>query len=218
MTNNEQKLPACPYCGSKTGEHSADYPHPSAAPTVAAGLPSRKPVQSNLDSESNSQNRGWNRCHDAFTAWLSKAAQGLPEPVARLEVAEDRNAALEVTNLAWLRGLKDLGKHTVVLLGDIDACTPVVAGMAARNAELEAEVGRLHRRLRAEQAYVSELAAESSEFEQERDTLRTANAKLVEALQYTIAQVPELGTVPGIADALLASVGGGALADEAPKS
>lgn len=208
MTNNEQKLPACPYCGSKTGEHSADYPHPSAAPTVAAGLPQRKdPTEYWGTPGGVAKAEGYNESHDAFTAWLSKAAQGLPER-QKMMPREDFHGL----RYDFMR--EGVNAHNKCL----DACTPVVAGMAARNAELEAEVRRLHRRLRAEQAYVSELAAESSEFEQERDTLRTANAKLVEALQYAIAQVPELGTVPGIAAALLASAGGGALADEAPKS
>lgn len=170
MTNNEQKLPACPYCGSKTGEHSADYPHPSAAPTVAAGLPSRKPVQSNLDSESNSQNRGWNRCHDAFTAWLSKAAQGLPEPVAWQNPDNESSiCTAEHKRYAETKGgapAAALEVHTIPLVR-LDACTQVVAGMAARMAELET------------------------------------------ALKYAVAQVPELGTVPGIA---------AALADEAPES
>jgi hypothetical protein len=42
--------------------------------------------------------------------------QGEVEPVARLEVSADRNAALTVTNEDWLRMLKSQGVHQVVQL------------------------------------------------------------------------------------------------------
>ncbi|WP_040263752.1 hypothetical protein [Pseudomonas massiliensis] len=84
---------------------------------------------------------------DAFTAWLSKAAQGLPEPV---ELSEDVKEYLregmenatggedDDVDYDFANGLEQL-LHPLVRL---DACTQVVAGMAARNAELEAEVER----------------------------------------------------------------------------
>ena len=45
-----------------------------------------------------------------------EAAQPQGEPVARVEIGADRNAALTVTDENWLRSLKERGTHQVVPL------------------------------------------------------------------------------------------------------
>jgi hypothetical protein len=44
------------------------------------------------------------------------AAQPQGEPVARVEIGADRNAALTITDENWLRSLKDRGAHQLVQL------------------------------------------------------------------------------------------------------
>ena len=51
----------------------------------------------------------------ACTACLEKPA-AQPQPVARVEIGADRNAALTVTDDDWLRSLKDRGVHQIVSL------------------------------------------------------------------------------------------------------
>ena len=51
----------------------------------------------------------------ACTACLEKPA-AQPQPVARVEIGADRNAALTVTDDDWLRSLKDSGVHQIVSL------------------------------------------------------------------------------------------------------
>lgn len=53
----------------------------------------------------------------AIEALLAKPAeQHQGEPVARVEVAVDRNACIAITDNEWLRALKDKGTHQVVRL------------------------------------------------------------------------------------------------------
>lgn len=47
---------------------------------------------------------------------IKTAAQPKVEPVARVEIGADRNAALTITDDNWLRSLKDRGAHQLVPL------------------------------------------------------------------------------------------------------
>lgn len=79
----------------------------------------------------------------ACTACLEKpVAQPQPQPVARVEIGADRNAALTVTNDDWLRSLKDRGVHQIVSLY-AEQPAPVAVALPARPRADEEEYERM---------------------------------------------------------------------------
>ena len=65
-----------------------------------------------------------------------------PQPVARVEIGADRNAALTVTNDDWLRSLKDRGVHQIVSLY-AEQPAPVAVALPARPRADEEEYERM---------------------------------------------------------------------------
>lgn len=100
-------------------------------------------------------------------------AQHQGEPVARVEIGADRNAALTITDENWLRSLKDHGAHQLVPLyanaGEVEQGyhDSVVEGLVNRQNELREERDTLRAQLSSWQA----LAAERQEMITERDAL-----------------------------------------------
>lgn len=190
---------------SDRGDEVIEWANTRAAQAVAAGLPEIvNPWKGNKEylfaaPLADGFDDGVKATKEAFTAWLSKAAQGLPE------IKQYPSQATYPDACEYAAACGEAFGHNLA----VKACTQVVAGMAARNAELEAEVGRLKDNLVKHRKALREEMSDAFRYQQERDTLRAKNAELETALKYAVSQVPELGTVPGIA---------AALADEAPKS
>lgn len=70
-------------------------------------------------------------------------AQHQGEPVARVEIGADRNAALTITDENWLRSLKDHGAHQLVPLyanaGEVERLRSEVEQFKLANARLSKE-------------------------------------------------------------------------------
>lgn len=80
------------------------------------------------------------------------------EPVARVEVAVDRNVCITITDLAWLRDLKAKFKHLVM---------PLYAGPA------QADAGDVERLTRKCQNADLALKAQTENFERQRESCKT---------------------------------------------
>lgn len=140
------------------------------------GMPERGTPEM-FDGLSIAKCAGYNACHDAFTAWLSKAAMGLPKPLKLSDdVQEHLREGMENAtgcedddvDFDFANGLEQL-LHPLVRL---DAVTPYVA-------KLQAEVERLSACLDQQGSWY-EVAHNVAE---ERDTLRAQNAELVGGLR-----------------------------------
>lgn len=247
MTNNEQSLAPCPFCGIGLVKNNAglaqhpvgavciissmsvvtDYPksverwNTRAAPTVAAGLPERlltAMANGELQDEGGSDtveamslesfDKVSDEGHDlesytkgycdasyaisgAFTAWLSKAAQGLPEPVAYRYHPNDGLKQAAYTEREAQALAYDANPAPLIRL---DACTQVVAGLRAENESLREAFRDTYKRADADREYnlerrtelameIMQVIGERMAAEKERDTLRTRNAELMWSLK-----------------------------------
>lgn len=150
----------------------------AAQPVAVEGMPGRPRIKQKAPlSLGVIHVRGAQLMHDAFTAWLSKAAQGLPER----KIADLYRGSSAWAASGWNKCL--------------DAVEPLVAQLQAR----------VHR-LKLQNEIMQETFAMQEDV---IDTLRTANAELVEGLKilrnHTSVSLNQIEMI----DALLASAGGG---------
>lgn len=98
----------------KAAQHQGEpFTYSSKQATSCAGCGIRKHTPLRVDEMG-----GYVRltCIDNRLGELLEAERHYGEPVARIEIGADRNAAMTITDNKWLRSLKDRGAHHIVSL------------------------------------------------------------------------------------------------------